>query len=333
MKYFCNSCKKEFEFDAQLSFCPYCGGSIVGENNITQTIDSIWGETASLKKEFTSLIFTALRKVGMFFDEQCEKIKAKYLKDQVEVPIYNEEIKMVSTCETRKSILAQVEKLMEKIRKTISAVPQNCIMQEEVVTVENEQNSVQVYLDCIAELVDDKKLFAVQEGKYQYTTIYKKQKFDEFFEELKIAHKKYEKCVNDNNMFAAFPANSDFGNIGRGNVVNLFFMDGDDIKEKMTDEKVEELDFEICLSRIKEANALLYYGFLDEDFVPHVDAYWRGVSDILGLLAANNNVSLILPSLNIDEKVKSRIRRKIATKEFFVTNEKIELLQRLIEDI
>ena len=80
MKYVCRSCEKEFEFDTQLSFCPYCGGSITGKSNITQTIDSIWGETASLKREFTSLMFVALDKIAKLFAESCEQIKEKYLK-------------------------------------------------------------------------------------------------------------------------------------------------------------------------------------------------------------------------------------------------------------
>ena len=81
MKYVCRSCEKEFEFDAQLSFCPYCGSSITGKNNITQTIDSIWGETASMKREFTSLVFVALDKIAGLFVASCEQIKEKYLKD------------------------------------------------------------------------------------------------------------------------------------------------------------------------------------------------------------------------------------------------------------
>ena len=186
----------------------------------------------------------------------------------------------------------------------------------------------------MAELLEDKKLFSIQEGKYQYSTIYEKKRFEEFFEELKIAHKKYIQCVNDNNMFAAFPSNSDFGNVGRGRRFEflglvLFEAEEDTIEE----EENVELDFDTCLSEIKKANALRYDGFLDEDFVPHVDAFWKGVSDIIGLLSLNNNISFTAPSLNIDEKLKSKIRRKIASKEFLVESGEIEKLQSLIEKI
>lgn len=334
MKYVCRSCEKEFEFDAQLSFCPYCGSSITGKNNITQTIDSIWGETASMKREFTSLVFVALDKIAGLFVASCEQIKEKYLKDKVENLVYNDEMSLVSSCETRKAVLAQVERLMEKIFKTISVLPQNCIAYEEVIGAEVAKNSVQEYLDCMAELLDDKKLFRIQEGKYQHGTIYEKKGFEEFFVELTIAHKKYVKCVNDNNMFAAFPSNSDFGKVGRGRRFEflglvLFEAEEDTIEE----EENVELDFDTCLSEIKKANALRYDGFLDEDFVPHVDAFWKGVSDIIGLLSLNNNISFTAPSLNIDEKLKSKIRRKIASKEFLVESGEIEKLQSLIEKI
>ena len=334
MKYVCRSCEKEFEFDAQLSFCPYCGGSIAGKSNITQTIDSIWGETASMKREFTSLVFVYLDKIAGLFAASCEQIKEKYLKDKVENLVYNDEMSLVSSCETRKAVLAQVERLMEKIFKAISTLPQNCVAREETVGAGLAKNSVQEYLDCMTELLDDKKLFSIQEGKYQYSTMYEKKGFEEFFVELKIAHKKYVKCVNDNNMFAAFPSNSDFGKVGRGRRFEflglvLFEAEEDTIEE----EENVELDFDTCLSEIKKANALRYDGFLDEDFVPHVDAFWKGVSDILGLLSQNSNISFTTPSLNIDEKLKAKIRRKIAGKEFFVTSEKIEKLQVFMEQI
>lgn len=335
MKYVCRSCEKEFEFDAQLSFCPYCGSSITGKNNITQTIDSIWGETASMKREFTSLVFVALDKIAGLFVASCEQIKEKYLKDKVENLVYNDEMSLVSSCETRKAVLAQVERLMEKIFKAISTLPQNCVAREETVGAGVAKNSVQEYLDCMTELLDDKKLFSIQEGKYQYTTMYEKKGFEEFFVELKIAHKKYVQCVNDNNMFAAFPSNSDFGKVGRGRRFELLGLILLENKETPIEEeeKTIELDFDTCLSEVKKANSLRYDGFLDEDFVPHVDAFWKSVSDIIGLLSLNNNISFTAPSLNIDEKLKSKIRRKIASKEFLVESGKIEKLQSLIEKI
>ena len=99
-------------------------------------------------------------------------------------------------------------------------------------------------------------------------------------------------------------------------------------KEEMSDNTYSTL-----LKQLKEANALRYDGFLDEDFLPHVDAFWKGVFDILELISVNNRVSLVLPKIDIDEKFESKVRRKIASKDFLVTNEKIDRLQKLIEEI
>jgi hypothetical protein len=93
------------------------------------------------------------------------------------------------------------------------------------------------------------------------------------------------------------------------------------------------LDYDDCLKKLQGANKLRYNGFLDEDFVPHVDGFWNGVRDLLGLLAENERTDIRLPKIVLDEKVKSKVRRKIAGKDFIVTEQKIELLQHIIGEL
>lgn len=66
MQYKCENCRRRFEFDDAIEFCPYCGKALDGnpslsqastiQSNIIQTIDSIWGDKARLKSEFSMVI-------------------------------------------------------------------------------------------------------------------------------------------------------------------------------------------------------------------------------------------------------------------------------------
>ena len=111
MKYICDLCKKEFEFNEVLSFCPYCGGSLTNKSSMVNVIDSIWGETASLKREFTSLVFKVVQSIKIAFEQKMSDIKTTYIEDK-EILDYKDELASISLCETRKSVLSQVGKLL-----------------------------------------------------------------------------------------------------------------------------------------------------------------------------------------------------------------------------
>lgn len=335
MKYYCKSCEKNFEFDGKLAFCPYCGENLEGVANVAQTIDSIWGETASLKREFSSLVFSALSTIEKEVFEKVKEIVITYGKQKMDIPNYETEMSTLSACETRKSVLAQAENLMQKIQKCVLGLSSESSIKEELIMLPTELLQTTIArLNSIAEILEV-EAFTIENGVYRHELLKGKECFALFFEDLQTAYKKYIRCVNDNNMFAAFPSTSDFGNVGRGQHHYFYpYFDKEDDADKVADDtSIELLDYDDCLKNLRESNKLHYDGFLDEDFVPHVDGFWNGVRDLLGLLVENERTDIRLPKIVLDEKVKSKIRRKIAGKDFIVTEQKMELLQRIIGEL
>ena len=158
---------------------------------------------------------------------------------------------------------------------------------------------------------------------------------------MRKAHQKYVCCVNENNMYAAFPTDSQFGNIGMSEEEyrGMSVLDEGTLWDSVTQQdgnetaSTSEVDIEGEVDNLKVAAMQDYMGFRDEDFVPHVDSFWKGVRTLCRCIESNEREDIVFPKEIFDEKIILAIRRKINGSGFTVTDAKIRMMTELLEAV
>lgn len=334
MKHTCKFCGNAFEVFSNLTECPYCGNDLSRSIDAGRVIDSIWGASAIEKKEFTGLFVKALLKVQEAHNGIALEVCSQYKRKELPIDTYGKEYELIAKSQTRKTLLKNMDGLMQRIADAVSCVPTKLINEDiTVVLPQHRLKEIKNLLEQLQQLIGLRDLFVEEAGNFRRSSLYTRAQLEQFYKELKLAYAKYVCCVNDNNMFAAFPTTSNFGDVGLNNDVLTELYENLDTSEEMhRTNNDESIDYGKCLDKLRRSNSLVYQGLLDEDFVPHVDGFWQGLHDMLALLATNEFEEIILPHIkNIDEKGLSVVRRTIADSSFNVSESKMQAIYDIAE--
>lgn len=337
IKYECKQCGGHFSLERQAAYCPYCGFNLQSSDEIgvAQIIDRIWGENANLKKEYLYVVNAVIRALTQSLAARMERVLARR-----EKPISFESVfAEVSACENRRQVLERTKRLMDLLHEKIEATATNTITITEEVPFEK-KDIEDIARNILSELGLDMS-FQINCAKVTRTTIYVRDKLEEFYNYLRRAYQKYVCCVNENNMYAAFPADSQFGNIGmseedyRGmSVLDEEILWGPIAKQDEDETaSTSEVDIEGEVDSLKVAAMQDYMGFPDEDFVPHVDSFWKGMHTLCRCLESNEREDIVFPKEIFDEKIMFAIRRKINGSDFTVTDAKIRTMTEFLEEV
>jgi hypothetical protein len=176
----------------------------------------------------------------------------------------------------RKSLLALVEKCITELGEVISQLPDEVIP----AFADKARKIHEKYLDDIKQAGG---LFLpnndFNSDEFSVSVLYSRQQIDDFYKELLTAYKKYINCVNENNMFAAFHSDSDYPK----------------------PYKFSKNLYDNSLKKLKASNGLKYTGFLDEDFIPHVDGFWEGVRCLCHLIDNRVDVNFNIELFNLED--------------------------------
>ena len=75
---------------------------------------------------------------------------------------------------------------------------------------------------------------------------------------------------------------------------------------------------------MKEQNSQKYFGMLDEDFVPHVDAFWYGLQMLCEFIDHHIAVECKTDCFFINGDESAKLQRIISSKEFDVSLARLE---------
>ena len=329
MQYKCEKCLREFAFEDQIEYCPYCGNNLVGispikatsesYNGLEKTIDSIWGESAKLKQEFSKVISSCIQSINGFIEFCVGKILPKE-----DISHYEQFYSAVKQSNNRKALLDRIDHFITDLGETINRLS--------YIRAEDASNT----LHETASRANDLKsmLYGFLEMHYTPSVVdfrskencavevfYTKEQLKVLYELVQGAFSKYKRCVEDNNMFAAFASTSDYGMISdywRGLFSNYANNREDEEKEE------EDIDYKRVVEYMKTQNLQQYQGMLDEDFVPHVDAFWYGLEKLCSFIDAHLEVDYNTESIYINASESSKILRVIMTKNFPVDEMRLE---------
>ena len=96
----------------------------------------------------------------------------------------------------------------------------------------------------------------------------------------------------------------------------------EDAEDDEEQEKIPE--FDEIVDYMKQQNAKKYFGLLDEDFVPHVDAFWHGLEMLCAFIDNHISVNYNSPHSRITTEERERILRNITSTSFYVSNDRLE---------
>lgn len=277
MLYNCKSCSKQFKFHDAILFCPYCG-EILFENVVRKAkaavpetadaLDAIWGASTKKKEEIASYI-------GKITEIAAGIARAKILEQlpAVKKTEYESRFGAIRQCAGRKVLLVKVRELLDDIKELISAEP---VTDSEALLsgISGAAAGMQAVIADIAKVIGcefkcEDIPDAADEIKIYYTT----GQLTDLFRAVEIAHEKYVRCVNENNMFAAFPSDSGYGRSARHGA-------GKEIIGRTEDERAAgdpAKEYRAVMDFMERSNAVKYDAFTDEDYLPHVNAFWYGL--------------------------------------------------------
>lgn len=155
--------------------------------------------------------------------------------------------------------------------------------------------------------------------------LYTKDQLMELYNVVLVAYSKYKNCVADNNMFAAFASTSDYGVMT--NYWRRWSSSISDNKEDTEGKKLPQIDE--VIEFMNKQNAIKYFGLLDEDFVPHVDAFWYGIEMLCEFLDNRVVDDFNMENIQINVDTQNKLLRTIVSTNFEVTELRLEALNNL----
>ena len=157
-------------------------------------------------------------------------------------------------------------------------------------------------------------------------------------EQVLIAFEKYRRCVEDNNMFAAFASDSSYGALpyywrriyaysyDRSDRTNDSRKKNEDQDDRHTITEKAQKEYTKIMEYMDERNAIAYDGFLDEDFEPHVEAFWKGLSTLCGFIDNATVIQWDRGYFAIDENESEVISRYCQSEDFPVSEDYLNAL-------
>jgi hypothetical protein len=274
----CQDCGKTFDLPETARFCPYCGKSPQSEIQAGAATGS-FGEV--LERNALAEQFTAC------FDTLSALAAAKLKEIAACRPSteYQSKYARVKRAQTRQSLLAEVQAVLNGLESMID-LPDGERLQAAADLMADADAELREKLDALCAVAGYTAPAFDAENKQNSAAIrYTARQLRDFYELLPPAYEKYRLCVEENNMFAAFSSNSDYGLLENRFFTPLFNLDADVAK---IGGDTEDADYEAiyreAAERLRESNARPYRRLLDEDFLPHVDAFWAGLEDMANFL-------------------------------------------------
>lgn len=291
MFYQCRQCRRTFAFNDSIRFCPYCGGELTearenyssevsaeGEARLNEVIDSIWGEKARLR----SLFISEVRSCITIFNHYAEIRIGTELPTPADTEFARQydRFKGSESCE---ELLGQVRDYVVELERTIPAIPGDLYAdvraKVEIAADDVEGTAVDLYAFLERDCPRQKKAF-FREQNFRIEQIFSRVQLKGLYRQVLAAFEKYERCVKENDLFAAFPVSASYGSLNdyrrRKDRESFVFCNEGDQTDKLTAEEATQ-EYEEISAYMKEQNAIPYGGFLDEDCDIHVDAFWRGL--------------------------------------------------------
>lgn len=343
MQYKCENCRRLFEFDDFIEFCPYCGKALNGSDStkvsgsssvdLAQAIDSIWGDSARLKREFSNVISRCIYLVNDYADSSVGKTLPKQ-----DLSKYEKHYSAIKQSNNRKTLITRIDSFLESLETVIDNLSDRIPAD----TSSRLENSIQETNEMVKELYDflglrytPSNVDYFSEENYSAEVLYSRDQLKTLYNLVLVAYSKYKKCVEDNNMFAAFASTSNYGMLTdywRRWLSSLSRSDDEDDEEEKEDPQYDQV-----IDYMKTHNAERYFGMLDEDFVPHVDAFWYGLEMLCEFIDHHIAVECNTESFYIGDDERSKLLRAITSKEFDVSEARldsaIELKERFEDKI
>ena len=343
MQYKCENCRRLFEFDDYIEFCPYCGKLLNGPDlasetersasNLVQAIDSIWGDGARLKREFSNVILRCIYLINRCADSSVVKTLPKQ-----DLSKYENNYSFIKQSNNRKTLIARIENFLVSLESVIDNLSDRILADTSV----RPEKAVQETGSMVKELYDFlglryslSNVDIFSEENYSVEVLYTRDQLKALYSLVLVAYAKYKKCVEDNNMFAAFASTSNYGMLTdywRRWLSNLY-SDDDDYEA----EEKEDPQYDQVVEYMKKHNAEKYFGMLDEDFVPHVDAFWYGLEMLCEFIDHHVAINCNTKDSFINNDEQSKLLRVITSKDFDISEARldsaIELKERFEERI
>lgn len=337
MQYKCDNCRRRFEFDDYIEFCPYCGKTLDGtessssianpEVGLAKAIDSIWGDGARIKREFSDIISRCIFLVNSYVENSFGKTLPKQ-----DLSKYEKNYTIIKQSNNRKTLINRIDSFLESLESVIDNLSDHIPAD----TSGKLENAVQETNDMVKELFDflglrytPSNVDFFSEENYSAEVLYSKEQLGNLYNYVLIAYAKYKKCVEDNNMFAAFASTSNYGmmtDYWRRWLSNLTSDKDDEETEKKEDPQLDQV-----MEYMKTHNAEKYFGVLDEDFVPHVDAFWYGLEMLCEFIDHHIAIECNTECFYINRDEQAKLLRTITSKEFEISEARFDSAVELKE--
>lgn len=337
MQFKCENCRRQFEFDDFIEFCPYCGKMLAGSASgpvtknfgldLAQAIDSIWGDSARIKREFSNVVSGCIYLVNDYADNSVGKTLPKQ-----DLSKYERNYSTIKQSNNRMTLISRIDSFLESLNTVIDNLSDRIPTD----TSSRLENAVQDTEDMVKELYDflgmrytPSNVDFFSEENDSAEVLYSRDQLRNLYNLVLVAYSKYKKCVEDNNMFAAFASTSNYGmmtDYWRRWLSSLSKDDDDDENEDKEDPKFEQV-----VDYMKTHNAEKYFGMLDEDFVPHVDAFWYGLEMLCEFIDHHSAVECNTKCFYIDDDERSKLLRTITSKDFDVNESRLDIAIELKE--
>lgn len=343
MHYKCDNCRRQFEFDDYIEFCPYCGKSLDGlasgpvvsgsGADLAQAIDSIWGDSARVRNEFTSVISKCIMLINSYADGSVGKTLPKQ-----DLSKYEKYYASIKQSNNRKTLITRIDGFLDSLDNVIDnlsdRIPADSASRLESAVADTEDAIKELY-DFLGMRYVPSNVDFLSEENYSAEILYTREQLRNLYNLVMVAYSKYKKCVEDNNMFAAFASTSNYGMMTDYWCRWLSKLSSED--EDGESEEKENPKFEQVVDYMKTHNAEKYFGMLDEDFVPHVDAFWYGLEMLCEFIDHHIAIDCNTECFYINDDERSKILRNISARGFDVNEERldsaIELKERFEEKV
>ena len=330
MQYKCENCRRKFQFDDEIEFCPYCGKNLenssvgyLGGNNagLVEAIDSIWGDGAKIRQEFSNAVSDSIDIINEYV---CANLSMLFPKENLSN--YQKHYAMIKQSNNRKTLIARIDTFLEAIENVIDNLSEkvpNDILRKIDGVYQNAEEMIKELYDFLGLRYVRSVKDSIEAESFSVEVVHTREQLISLYNLVLIAYAKYKKCVEDNNMFAAFASTSNYGTMVDYWARWWSRRSNDD---KYDEEKPE---FNDVVDYMKRQNAKKYFGMLDEDFVPHVDAFWYGLEMLCGFIDHNIEIDFEIKDEVIGSDEHSKLLRTVSSISFEVSESRLDCLCEL----
>ncbi|MBR5658788.1 MAG: cell envelope integrity protein TolA [Lachnospiraceae bacterium] len=275
---------------------------------------AIPGRELKLKKKYSAMVSSCVDTIN---DIACAKVNAIMPGGSLSQYVGN--VELIRQSVSSRTALSRIEGFLDTIDNVILTMKEN--------TKENAESRLKAAVNDIDELV--RELYSLtgrsyESGKLMHTAesaqieqTCTKKDIQILYKQVIGAYQKYKRCVNQNGMDAVFPSNLHGSNV-------LSFSDeyDDDMAQTELD-RVEFLNINDAIEYMKENNERKYWGMMNEDYVPHVDVFWRGLEELCSCIDHQVAVKFDEFLLCIDAETATELENDIMSPKFAVDDAKM----------